>query len=428
MANTRQQPLAGMPVGAGAGGRGNAPKRSRLRARYALVAVGALAVATFWGCRRADLTPPPMAVQVATLRREPVVSTTRFSATVRERQRIELSFKVPGTIAALLQVEGPDGRPRDVHEGDVVVAQGDRPLVRLDDSDYQRRVAGARDRLAQVQAKKRAATAAVIAVRANFERIKALRERNSVAQQTYDDMLAKRDSAEAELDASRREESAAAVALQQAEDDLANCSLRLPLPKAVVSRKFIEGGERVPAGQPVFEVMDLSQMRIAFGVPDTQVGRFQIGQPVTVMADAFRGQQFTGLVTKTLPVADPRTRSFGIEVSIDDPRMLRPGMVVTIVLGREEEMVLAPMTAVQRGKSDDDLSVFVAVEENGRQVARRRHIVIAGVYENRIRLVLGHGSQVSVGDTVIVTGAFRLVDGQAIRVLDAPNPISGTLP
>jgi RND family efflux transporter MFP subunit len=390
----------------------------------AVVVVAATAV----GCHRTDLAPPPVAVQTAALRREPVVSTTRFSATVRERQRIELSFKVPGTIADLLQVPGPDGQLRDVHEGDVVSADGEHPLVRLDDSDYRRRVAGARDRLAQVQAKQRAAAAAVVAVRANYERIKALRDRNSVAQQTYDDMLAKRDSTEAELEAVRREQSAAAVALQQAEDDLANCALRLPIAKAVVSRKFVERGERAPAGQPVFEIMDLSQMRVAFGVPDTQIGRFQIGQPVSVMADAFRGEQFTGLVTKTMPAADLRTRSFGIEVSINEPRMLRPGMVVTIVLGREDDMVLVPMTAVQRGEKDGEFSVFVVADENGRQVARRRRVEIAGVYENRIRLALGRAAKVAIGDTIVVTGAFRLVDGQAVRVLDAPKPIAGILP
>ncbi|MEN6451072.1 MAG: efflux RND transporter periplasmic adaptor subunit [Thermoguttaceae bacterium] len=402
--------------------------RPRWCKRLLVLAIILVAAAASSGCRRADLEPPPIAVRAAALKREAVVSTTRFSATVRERQRIELSFKVPGTIAGLLQLEGPDGKPRDVHEGDVVVSsEGNRPLIRLDDSDYRRRVAGARDRLAQVQAKKQAATAAVVAVRANFERIKALRERNSVAQQTYDDMLAKRDSTEAELEAARREESGASVALQQAEDDLANCSLRLPIPKAVVSRKFVERGERVPAGQPVFEIMDLTQMRVAFGVPDTQVGRFQIGQPVTVMADAFRGEHFTGLVTKILPAADLRTRSFGIEVSINEPRMLRPGMVVTIVLSQEEEMVVVPMTAIQRGETDADFSVFVVANENGRQIARRRRVVIAGVYENRIRLTLGRGSQVAVGDRIIVTGVFRLVDGQTIRVLDAPKPLAGIL-
>jgi RND family efflux transporter MFP subunit len=398
------------------------------RQLLAISAVGILLSAALPGCRRADSGPPPVAVRVAVLKREPITSVVRFGATVREQQRIELSFKVPGTVAGLLRVSGPDGKPRDLHEGDTVTSDADRPLARLDDSDYRRGVARARDRLALVEAKQRAATAAAVAIRANFERIKALRERNSVAQQTYDDMLARRDSAEAELEAARREGSAAAVALQQAEDDLEHCRLRLPIPRAIVSRKFVERGERVPAGQPVFEVMDLSRMRVAFGVPDTQVGAFRIGQSVTVMADAFRDERFSGQITKILPVADLRTRSFGIEVTIDDPKMLKPGMVVTIVVGRQEEMVLLPMTAIQRGASDEDLSVFAVAEENGRTVARRRRVRLDGVYDNRMRLSLESGSEVGLGDTIVVTGAFRLVDGQIVHVLETPKSISGLMP
>ena len=126
----------------------------------------------------------------------------------------------------------------------------------------------------QAQAKQRATEATVTAVRANFDRMKALRERGSVAQQAFEDVLARRDSADAELDGSHREVSAATTALQQAEDDRKNCSLQLPIAKATVSRKYVESGERVQAGQPVFQVMDLATLRAAFGVPDTKVGQF----------------------------------------------------------------------------------------------------------------------------------------------------------
>ena len=108
------------------------------------------------GCRRQIDAPLPIAVQVITLKREAVSSETRFTATVRELQRIELSFKVPGTLAAMLQVPGFDGKQRDLHEGDEVRADASRPLARLDDSDYQRRREMARDRLAQAKARQEA--------------------------------------------------------------------------------------------------------------------------------------------------------------------------------------------------------------------------------------------------------------------------------
>jgi multidrug efflux system membrane fusion protein len=306
-----------------------------------------------------------------------------------------------------------------VHEGDAVTSE--KPLAQLDDSDYKRRVAGAKDQLAQVEAKQQAAAATVKAVQAKYERIKSLRDRGSVSQQSFDDILANRDASAAELEAARRQGGGAATALQQAEDDLAHCSLRLPIPTAVVSRKFIERGERVPAGQPVLEVMDLSQLRVAFGVPDTRVGKFQLGQSVAVSADAFRGERFSGRVTKIAPAADLRTRSFEVEVTIEQPRMLRPGMVVTIIVGRREEMTLTPMTAVQRGDNPNEFVVFAVVDEGGRKIARRRTVKIDGVYDNRIRLEEDKESGVGLGDMIVVTGAFRLADGLEVRVVDVPK-------
>jgi RND family efflux transporter MFP subunit len=377
-------------------------------------------LAALGGCNRhreiAD--PLPIAVQVECLKREPIVSETRFSATVREKHRINLSFKVPGTVAELLQVEGADGKPHDLHEGDLVTNDPQRPLARLDDSDYQRRVAAAKEKLAQARAKANAVQATLTAVQATYERIKDLSARGSVSKQSYDDILGKRDSAEAELTATQRTVDEAAVLLDQAEDDLKNCALVCPIPKGIVSRKYIEGDERVPAGQPVFEIMDLTRVRVAFGVPDTQIGNFELGQEVTVMADAFRGEHFVGHITKILPAADLRTRTFEVEVTIDDPKQLKPGMVVTIIVGRREEMVLVPMTAVQRGKSLDDLTVFTVVDDGGRTIAKKRCIKLAGVYDNRIRLVEGSESEVGEGDRIVVTGAFRLVDGQPVRTLD----------
>lgn len=391
--------------------------------RQVSVGLALAAALTLAGCRRTEITAPLVAVQTAPLKHERVSSQTRFTATVRERHRVELSFKVPGAVVSFLQVTESDGFSRDVHEGDVVSSDVNSPLARLDDSDYLRRRSTAQERLAQSQAKERASTATVTAIEANYGRIKSLRESGSVAQQTYDDMLAKKLASEAELDSSRREIRAATVALQQAEDDLLNCALLPPISKTTVSRKYTEKNERVAAGQPVFQVMDLSQLRVAFGVPDTKIALFRLGQVVNVTADAFRGERFSGRVTKILPAADLKTRTIEVEVTIEEPRQLKPGMVVTILLGQEERMLLVPMTAIQRGVGKDELSVFIVVEENGRKVARRRRIAIDGIHDNRIRLIEGSSTELRLGDTVVVTGAFRLNDGQAVRVLDVQEPI-----
>jgi multidrug efflux pump subunit AcrA (membrane-fusion protein) len=169
--------------------------------------------------------------------------------------------------------------------------------------------------------------------------------------------------------------------------------------------------------------MDLSRLRVAFGVPDTKLGEFQLGQTLKVLADAYPGEGFAGHVTKIYPAADAKTRTFQIEVCIDQPRGLKPGMVVTILGGCEQSMVLLPLTSVQRGNRPDEFVVYAVRQERGRPTARRRRVQWDGVYDNRLRLVDGPASEVRAGDTVVVSGAVRLTDGQAVRVLSGEEGI-----
>ncbi len=374
------------------------------------------------GCGRRDVPQSvPIAVQVRSVCAEPILSATRFSATIREERRIELSFKLPGTVKSLLQVRGLDGRLRDVHEGDMVTSDPNRPLAQLDEADYLRQVTAAEEKLAQAEAMEKSAIALQVDALVTYDRIKSLLSRNAVSKQNYDDALAKKDASVAGVEAARRQVRAAKVAVHQAEDDLKHCKLLLPIPLAVVSRKNVEGGERVPAGQPVFQVMDLSRLRAAFGVPDTKIGQFQIGTAVQVMADAFPSKRFVGRVTKIVPAADLRTRTFEVEVTVAEPNGLRPGMVVAILVGQEESMVLIPMTALHRGDRQGEGYVYTVVEEAGRQTARKRRIILGGVYDNRVRIVEGERSELRVGDPIVVSGSFRLTEGLAVRTVDVPD-------
>ncbi len=168
--------------------------------RCGLVALLTVLAAAMPACRRRQIEPPlPVAVRVATLHAERIVSGTPFSATVREQRCVELSFKVPGTVVEMMQVVGADGRPRNVQEGDDVPADPNRPIARLDDADYRRRLSMAEERLAQAEAKQRGVLAQLAAAEADFGRSASLIGDNAVSVQQHDNNRAHRDALEAEL-------------------------------------------------------------------------------------------------------------------------------------------------------------------------------------------------------------------------------------
>lgn len=396
-----------------------------MRSRYGWrVVCGVIAAWAVWGgCGQAPPPPAPLAVKVKELRAEAVTSATRFSATVQPRQTVELAFKVPGTVARLLRVRTDHGE-RDVQEGDVL--NKNETIAELDPQDYIRqRDRASAELAAAAEQVRRAAAAREFAVR-ELRRLDDLRASESVSQKELDDGQSRFDIADAEYVASLRAREAAQLVYDQAVANVADCTLRVPIDNATVVQKRVEPQERVERHQPVFRIMDVSTIHVEFGVPDTLLGlaeagrdgeRLSLGRELRIYLDAFEGRTFSGRVTKIAPAADPNTRTFSVEVTLDNAdSLIKPGMIATVSVGEERTAVLLPMTAIQRGAQPGAMAVYVIDVRPGEAVAERRQVTLGGVYNNQIEVKLDQ-SDVRVGERVAVTGAWRLQPGAVVRVL-----------
>jgi RND family efflux transporter MFP subunit len=383
------------------------------------------------GCDEPKVESAPVPVRASALTPEEIVVSSRFSGSVDPLQTTGLAFKLPGTVQRLYR---PHRLDRDVQVGDVL-AKGD-VIAELDDGDLRRAKTSAEARVAQAQA--RVATA-----RDNLEIATRVLERfeqtsGSVSEVARDDAAAKRVAAAGELASAEHALADASVRLDQANDDYVNRQLIVPFDHATVAEKRIESGERKAAHDVAFRLIDISTVHVTFGVPDTLIGdpafggaaadRILLGQKVRITADAFEGRALEAVVTKIAPQADARTRTFLIELTLANPlleagqRLLRPGMIVTVHVGAEHDrsVVLLPMAAIHRGRSADELIVYEAVTENGRELARARKVALGGVYDNQVEVVLAE-SELRHGSEVVLTTAERLTDGALVRVLRESN-------
>ena len=222
----------------------------------------------------------------------------------------------------------------------------------------------------------------------------------------------------AALTSAERDVDAARIAEQQAQDDLANCALKVPsFGQACVAEQYVERSERVTSAKSTFLLIDISKVRVAFGVPDVFLGDLAWGQELPVVAESLGGQKFTGRVSKISPAADLRTRTFLVEVTIDEPGRLKPGMIVTACIGENRQGLLLPMTAIQRGGPQTGFIVYKVVSQAGRSVVHACRVELDGVYDNRIHVKTGPGTEITPGDAVVVVGAWRLSEGQPVRVI-----------
>jgi HlyD family secretion protein len=116
-----------------------------------------------------------------------------------------------------------------------------------------------------------------------------------------------------------------------------------------------KAGEQAWPGSMIAELPDVTSMRVAARVDETERGRLELQQPVTLQLDAIADRQFTGNVERigTIATSDftagwPIQRNFDLEIAIKeaDPR-LKPGMTVqiTVIADRVPNAIAIPAQA-----------------------------------------------------------------------------------
>jgi RND family efflux transporter MFP subunit len=202
---------------------------------------------------------------------------------------------------------------------------------------------------------------------------------------------------------------------------LSDTELRAPMDGLILKRNIEVGTLYVPSiatsWTAAFTMMDTSQVKAVFGIPDVALSEVRLGETYTVTAEAQPGKQFRGIVTQIRPSADEKSRVFQVEVTIPNPKHdLQSGMIVSLeVRGARltQAANVVPVAAVVRAPGSDNFAVFVAEESGGKTIARSRPIQTGQVFGgNRIQITGG----LQPNDRVIVNGAGILKDGQEIRL------------
>jgi membrane fusion protein (multidrug efflux system) len=153
----------------------------------------------------------------------------------------------------------------------------------------------------------------------------------------------------------RAHASAAQARVEQAKANLAQAELNLAYTvvkaptRGVVSKKSVNPGQVVQAGQPLMSIVDIDNVWITANFKETQLAEMKPGQKVVIDVDAYGGHEFTGHVDSVAAATGARfsllppenaTGNFVkvvqrvpvkivLDAGQDQERLLRPGMSVT---------------------------------------------------------------------------------------------------
>lgn len=138
------------------------------------------------------------------------------------------------------------------------------------------------------------------------------------------------------------------VQVSQLKDQLMKCHVKAPL-KGVVLEKYVEQGEFVATGKPLFKMADTETMYIRAYVTSTQLQRVKMGQRAKVFADYGGGQkkEYDGTVAwissrseftpKSIPTDDERADLvYAVKIRIKNDGYVKIGMYGEVGLLNEE--------------------------------------------------------------------------------------------
>ena len=124
--------------------------------------------------------------------------------------------------------------------------------------------------------------------------------------------------------------------------------LRAPTSGVVVS-KDVQEGDYVQTGQPLFKIVDLSQLWLNLEAFESNLPWLRYGQEVEFTVEAYPGETFTGQIAFIEPEFNRRTRTVPVRVNVpNEDRRLKPGMFARGIVDvriAEEGRVYAPELA-----------------------------------------------------------------------------------
>jgi membrane fusion protein (multidrug efflux system) len=254
------------------------------------------------------------------------------------------------------------------------------------------------------KAQLRSAESVAELARIEYKRSKKLLADNVISRSDYDNAQAQLTQALAQADNIR------AV--------IAKKTLRAPFAGRLGIR-LVNLGQVIKDGEAIVSLQSLDPIFVNFLLPQQQLAQLHTGLLVRVTSDALPGQVFTCEITAINPEVDADTRNIRLQARMaNSDELLRAGMYVNVavVLPAKQEVLTIPATAVLYAPYSD--SVFVIEEKKGEdgspagKTVRQQFVRLGEKRGDFIAVTSG----LNADESVVSTGAFKLRNGQEVKV------------
>jgi RND family efflux transporter MFP subunit len=196
--------------------------------------------------------------------------------------------------------------------------------------------------------------------------------------------------------------------LQSAGRKSNDANIKAPI-SGIINKRFIEQGSYVNPGAQLFEIVDVSRLKLKVTANETQIANIKTGDRVQIKSNVFPNSSFSGKVSFIAPKAD-NSLNFPVEIEVSNNagNQLKAGMYGTAVFDfpQQNASVTIPRTAFVGSVNSNKIYVL-----NG-DTAKERKVTAGRILGERVEVLNG----IKEGETVITSGQINLVDGTEVQV------------
>ena len=332
--------------------------------------------------------PPPTAVTTDLAKQSEWQPTLESVGSITAVNGVTISTDLAGIVRQIAFESG-----KKVHTGDL--------LVRLDTTQEEAQ-------LHQAEAQRDWA-------QVTLKRDKDLVEKHAISQSDYDNAEASYRQAKASVD--------------QYNAVIARKTLRAPF-DGVTGIRQVNLGQYLKEGDMVVTLQSFDPIYVNFSLPQQDLSKIVVGQPISLQVDAYGDQSFKGAITAINSLVDQATRNIQVQATLGNHDLkLRPGMFgkVSVLMNEVQKVIAVPATAIHYAPYGD--SIFVVSEMKDKEGKGYK-----GVKEQFIKLGQSRGDMISIvsglkpGEEVVTSGVFRLKSGARVIVNNQIKPGSELAP
>ncbi|MBX7140624.1 MAG: efflux RND transporter periplasmic adaptor subunit [Chitinophagales bacterium] len=178
----------------------------------------------------------------------------------------------------------------------------------------------------------------------------------------------------------------------------------------VVDAVDVKVGQMGSPGLAGIRVVNSSNLKVKGEVSENYSLQVHEGDKVVILFPDLN-KEVESKISYSSKVINPQSRSFTIEAKLPGQEGYKPNMiaVVKILDYEKKDAMVAEVNHIQ--KSGDGQYIYVAAEENGRNIAKRQPVTVGKIYGGIAEITSGLKS----GDKVITVGYQDIVAGQPVQ-------------